>query len=106
MVTLLHVDVDTSGSAAVVRPAGEVDFSTAAHLRKALGDTLSEGHHDVVVDLSEVEFMDSTGLGVLVGAMRQANAAGGTLSVRDAQARVWKTFRLTGLDRVLAPADA
>jgi anti-sigma B factor antagonist len=58
------------------------------------------GARHVVVDLGRVEFLDSTGLGVLVGALKRLRGVGGELSLVCNQERLLKIFRITGLDRV------
>ena len=63
------------------------------------------GARSVVVDLSRVEFLDSTGLGVLVGALKRLRAAGGNLALVCGHERLLKIFRITALDRVFALYD-
>jgi anti-sigma B factor antagonist len=61
---------------------------------------VESGDRQVVVDLGRVEFLDSTGLGVLVGALKRLRGVDGELSLVCAQERLLKIFRITGLDRV------
>jgi anti-sigma B factor antagonist len=68
-------------------------------------ELVEQGARHVVVDLSRVEFLDSTGLGVLVGALKRLRAAGGTLGLVCAHERLLKIFRITALDRVFALYD-
>ncbi|MEU9079558.1 STAS domain-containing protein [Kitasatospora sp. NPDC004745] len=85
----------------VVRAGGEIDLDTAPSLRRALAAAL-ESHREVVLDLSEVTFMDCAGLGALVRARNQADRCGGRLSLRGARHRVARLLELTGLHRRLA----
>lgn len=79
----LRVDVRNEGSSAVVTPAGELDHHTADLLREALEEAVSQGRARLVVDCSQLEFCDSTGLNVLLGARLKAEAAGaGSISPR------------------------
>ena len=73
---------------------------TAPQLREHLIALVEGGDRQVVVDLGRVEFLDSTGLGVLVGALKRLRGVDGELSLVCAQERLLKIFRITGLDRV------
>ncbi len=72
----------------VVGASGELDATTAPQLGLLLLDLLEDGQRNVVVDLSAVTFLDSTGLGVLVGGTRRLTDAGGTLSLVVTDARI------------------
>jgi anti-sigma B factor antagonist len=86
----------------VLEVAGEVDVYTAPGLRDRISDLLDSGEHRLVVDLGGVEFLDSTGLGVLVAGLNRAREVGGSLAIVCPQERVLKLFRITGLDEVFA----
>ncbi len=100
------VDLDISTSVVsgrtVVRVAGEIDVYTAPQLREHLDHEIEGGTHDLVVDLSGVTFMDSTGLGVLVGRLKQVRLNDGSMRLVCAHDRVLKVFVITGLDKVFA----
>jgi anti-sigma B factor antagonist len=85
----------------VVHPAGEIDAYTAPQLRSQLHEATGSGARVVVVDLSDVTFIDSAGLGALVGAHRRMLEADGQLRVVRPPALVARAFQLTGLDGVL-----
>ena len=90
----------------LVEVSGEVDLHTASALRSALGSaveaaTTADGADDVLVDLSGVGFMDSTGLGELVGAHKALARSGARLHVVVGNDRVARLLRLTALDDVL-----
>jgi anti-sigma B factor antagonist len=87
------VDADTS----VITLEGDLDLSSAPQLRHALQEKLAAGHTRLVLDLSLVRFIDSTGLGVLVGAERQLGDAGGIAIVGSGR-RVQNLLEVTGLD--------
>ena len=94
-----------SEGVAVVRLTGRLDLLSAANVRKRLGEAVAEGRRHLVVDLGEVTFIDSSGLGALIGALKSARQAGGDLRIArpGEQARV--VLELTTLDRVLRPYD-
>ncbi len=98
----MDLDITTSVSNAhtVVRVEGEVDVYTAPQLRERLDAEIEAGRYDFVVDLSGVSFMDSTGLGVLVGRLKQIRVHDGTMRLVCAHDRVLKVFVITGLDKV------
>ncbi|MGZ6266911.1 MAG: STAS domain-containing protein, partial [Candidatus Limnocylindrales bacterium] len=73
---------------------------TAPKLREQLIDLVSSGHYNLVVDMEGVEFLDSTGLGVLVGGLKRVRAHGGALRLVCTQERILKVFRITGLTKV------
>jgi anti-sigma B factor antagonist len=84
----------------VLSVKGEVDVYSAPTLSENLNELFDEGSTTVIVDLSEVAFLDSTGLGALIAARSAADKAGGGLSIVCAQDRVLKLFTITGLDGV------
>ena len=88
------------GDQVVVQVAGEIDVYTAASLREKLADLIDADHTDVVVDLTGVTFMDSTGLGVLVGGLKKVRGYGGRLQLVIDQEKVIKVFRITALTQV------
>ena len=84
----------------VLEVGGEVDVYTAPRLRERLVELVDGGARNVVVDLGRVDFLDSTGLGVLVGALKRLRAAGGTFGLVCAKEPLLKIFRITALDQV------
>lgn len=89
----------------VLAVEGEIDVATAAQLREQLNTLVAEGKHQLIVDLNRVEFMDSTGLGVLVGAHKHLVELGGVMRVVCTQPTILKVFDLTGLNAVIPLAD-
>lgn len=96
----LLLDVEERGAWTVVGVRGEVDLYTAPRLKERLADLSAHGKSQVAVDLQGVEFMDSTGLGVLIGALKRSREAGGTLSLIAPREPVVKVLAITGLDKV------
>jgi anti-sigma B factor antagonist len=81
--------------------AGEIDVSTVAEVKEKLTGAIEANPGATVhVDLTKVEFLDSTALGVLVGALRRARTNGGEIVLAGARPNVAKVFQITGLDKV------
>jgi anti-sigma B factor antagonist len=89
-----------SGGETLVSVAGEVDVYTAPRLRDCLYDLIGQGKHDLVIDFAEMDFIDSTGLGVLVGALKRLRQAGGDLALRRPSRATYKILEITGLTKV------
>lgn len=85
----------------VVAAAGELDVHTAPALQAELSPRSQQPHAALVVDLTDVGFIDSTGLGVLVTTLKHVREGGGHLDVVVTSSRVLKVFVLTGLDVVI-----
>ena len=93
------------GERTVVTIGGEIDVYTAPTLRDAISDLVARGAHDLVVDMTGVDFLDSTGLGVLVGGLKKVRAHNGSLELVCHQDRLLKIFRITGLAKVFVIHD-
>ena len=96
----LSLSTHTVGEHTVLEVGGEVDVYTAPRLRERLIELVEGGARHVVVDLSRVEFLDSTGLGVLVGGLKKVRAHDGSMELICSQDRLLKIFRITGLAKV------
>jgi anti-sigma B factor antagonist len=106
----LSVTVDSgpaSGrSGPLVRVSGEVDIQTSHILDEHLQRILSEGHASMVVDLSQVTFLDSTGLSVLINALKRCQGAGGHMRLESPRPHVRRVFEVTGLSDVFDVTDS
>ncbi|HZQ56576.1 MAG TPA: STAS domain-containing protein [Acidimicrobiales bacterium] len=96
------VTVVVTGETATLAISGDVDIATAPGLREQLERLEAP---NVVVDLSGVTFIDSTGLGVLVGALKRAKEAGGQLTLRSPSRSTRKVLDITGLSQLVAIED-
>ncbi len=96
----MQIDVRECGR--VVALTGRLDVASVADVRLALHAAVDDGAGDLVLDLSAVDGIDSSGIGVLVGAHRRAGRAGRRLVVAASPPPVLRMLRLTRLDRVLA----
>ena len=90
----------------IVAVGGEIDVYTAPKLRDKITELVGEGHHDLVIDMEGVDFLDSTGLGVLVGGLKKVRAHDGSLQLVCNQDRLLKIFRITGLAKVFVIHDS
>lgn len=97
----LGLDVAERNGYAVLSVRGEVDVYTAPKFRERLIELVSEGKHRIVVDLEGVDFLDSTGLGTIIGALKRARTHGGELRLVCAQSRITRLFEITGLDKAV-----
>jgi anti-sigma B factor antagonist len=86
----------------VVALSGEVDIFTAPQFKEHLVALLDDGVKRLVVDLSEVTFIDSTALGVLIGGVRRVHGAGGAMTIVVTTRPVERVLSVTGLDRVFS----
>ncbi len=84
----------------ILAVGGEIDVYTAPKLRDQISALVSDGVYDLVIDLSAVDFLDSTGLGVLVGGLKKVRSHDGSLSLVCSQERLLRIFRITGLAKV------
>ena len=101
-----ELEVDHKADWQVLTVRGEVDITTTPRVRAQLISLLSEGKPQVVVDLEDVDFLDSSGLGALIAALKLARSRSGELRiVCDRQRSVRKVLEVTGLERVLERYD-
>lgn len=102
----LEIPDQTIDGWTVVAASGEIDVATAPRLRERLGGFIEDGDNRLVVDLEDVAFIDSTGLGVLVGAVRRARDRQGDVRLVCTNSRLLKVLGATGLDKVFTIGDS
>ena len=100
------VTVASHGRWEVLTVTGEIDMATAPRFRQRLLGVISAGVQNVVIDLSGVDFIDSTGLGVLMGAAKRVRSTGGDIRLVMSGSRLAELIELTRLDRVLDVFDS
>ncbi|CAN5198040.1 anti-sigma factor antagonist BldG [soil metagenome] len=88
------------GDYEIIEVGGEIDVYTAPKLREAIVGAVDSGKVSLIVDVERVDFLDSTGLGVLVGALKRVRGEGGSLDIVCTHERLLKIFQITGLDKV------
>ena len=96
----LTLNTHEVGGTTVVAVGGEIDVYTAPKLRDRITELVADGVYQIVIDMEAVEFLDSTGLGVLVGGLKKVRAHDGSLELICNQDRLLKIFRITGLAKV------
>jgi anti-sigma B factor antagonist len=101
----LGLEVQERGDVAVLAVSGEVDVATVPRLREQLHGLVASGTPRIVVNLDAVDFLDSTGLGVLVGALKRVRNNGGELALVCTSPRIRKVFEVTGLTKVFSLYD-
>jgi anti-sigma B factor antagonist len=90
----------------VVAVRGEIDLFTAPELKQKLTDAIEGGKIRIVVDLTETTFLDSTALGVLIGAVKRLRSRDGALVIVNVDQNIAKTFEITGLDQIFTIVPA
>ena len=101
----IEIDSRPVGDWSVVDVKGEVDVYTAPKLREKIVDLVNQGSTQLVVNLEGVEFLDSTGLGVLVGGLKRVKSHDGTLALVCTKPKILKVFSITGLSKVFPIYD-
>jgi len=96
----LTFTVSESNGWTVVHVSGDIDVYTAPALRNKLNETVEGGGHRLVVDLGDVGFVDSTGLGSLIGVFKHLRSQEGEMRLAAAQPNVVRVIEITGLDKV------
>ena len=97
----LEISSEITDTKTIIRIEGEVDVSNASELRDALDTALADGAKEVEAYFAEVAYIDSTGIGVLVGAAHRAQESGSVLVVANPQKNVERVFSLLGVDKDL-----
>ena len=94
------------GSALVLLPDGRLNMVAAPRLKAAIDEAVASGNARIVVDLSAVSFIDSSGLGSLIAGLKRTRQASGDLRITGVNQQVSTVLRLTNLDRVLRTHDS
>lgn len=102
VITGFALDVTECDVDAVLRLTGELDMATAPQLRRELLGLIERGVRSVTVDLAKLDFIDSSGLNVLVSGLKQFREHGGELTVRSPSPSAKKVFEITGLTQIFA----
>lgn len=98
----IDISTDERTGTHVYKLRGSLDLATAPSVRAALVEAAGAGKHDIVVDLTKLEFLDSTGLGALIGAHRRAIESGGAVRLAVGEGAIARLLNITGLMRVFS----
>ncbi len=96
----LGIAVRRNGRITVIQLTGELDAYTSARFREVMVDAIESGGENVVVSMAEVQYIDSSGLGALVGGLKRSSERNGRVVIVCAQPQVRKVFEITGLEKV------
>jgi anti-sigma B factor antagonist len=96
----------TKDGLVVLAPQGKLNLVTAPAVKARIDQLVKSGSTRVVVDLSDVGFIDSSGLGALIGSLKSARQAGGDVRIAGPGDQVRAVLKLTNLDRILTPYDS
>lgn len=96
----LKINTKSADGVPIIELEGEVDVYTAPRVKSRLVDLVDEGKFNIVVDLEAVDFMDSSGLGVLVGGLKRVKPHNGGISIVCTKDKILKIFKITGLTKV------
>lgn len=97
----IKIEVKEAQEVFFVKVGGELDIYTVPELKKVFNPVVSEGSHNLHVDLSDLTYMDSTGLGLFVGTLKDLNQFNNELRISGANDRVMKLFEITGLSDLI-----
>ena len=100
---MLDIQVEEAETYTVCRPVGELDAYTVGQFRDALGELADTRY--LLIDLSSVPFMDSAGLGALIGGIRRAREAGGDVAVACSRPTLTRLLHTTGFDRIVSVTE-
>lgn len=102
----LDIKTDVQDDVCAMALEGEIDVYTAPRLKEELVSVVESGCPNVIVDMEKVGFIDSSGLGVLVSALRRARERDGVVRIVCTRENILKIFRITGLDKVFPIFDS
>ncbi|MGH9070446.1 MAG: STAS domain-containing protein [Acidimicrobiales bacterium] len=100
---MLEIQVERADGYTVCRPVGELDAFTVGQFRQALSELASTPR--LLIDLSGVPFVDSAGLGALIGGIRRVRELGGMVAVCSTRTTLTRLLRTTGFDRIVTVAQ-
>ncbi|MEM7340926.1 MAG: STAS domain-containing protein [Actinomycetota bacterium] len=101
---MLDIQIEETDNYTLCRPSGELDAYTVGTFREALAEIAGKSH--VLIDLSEVPFMDSAGLGALIGGIRRARDADGEVAVACSRPALTRLLHTTGFDRIVPVTES
>ncbi|MCL5035960.1 MAG: STAS domain-containing protein [Chloroflexi bacterium] len=86
----------------IVDILGEIDVYTSSWVKEAIAEFIKEGNYNIIINLEGVRYIDSTGLGVLIGALKRVKEHEGSISLICTNPQIKKIFNITGLSKIFA----
>ncbi|HBR04024.1 MAG TPA: anti-sigma factor antagonist [Ruminiclostridium sp.] len=102
---MFELSVENTGGH-VIHLKGEIDIYSASDFKERLYNSIGEGGQDVILDCSDLSYIDSMGLGILVGALKRIKQQNHDIVIKNPKSTVRKLFRITGLDKVFIMEEA
>ena len=99
MITEFSIDVEDKQEIPTINVRGEIDIYTCGELRKAINSTLDKGNHTFVLNLKNIQYIDSTGLGAIAHSAQQVEENNGEINVVCAKPQIKKIFEVSGLQK-------
>ena len=96
---------ESDGDAYVVDLAGEIDVYTSPKVKDAITELIDKEHYNLVINLEKVRYIDSTGLGVLIGGLKRVREHGGSVNLVCTNPQIKKIFDITGLVKIFGIFD-
>ena len=91
---------ESEDDAYVVELSGEIDVYTSPKVKDAISELIDQGHYNLIINLEKVRYIDSTGLGVLIGGLKRVREHGGSVSLVCTNPQIKKIFDITGLVKI------
>lgn len=101
----LQISVRNDGAVPIIDLVGEVDAYTSARFREAMVDLIEAGAASLIISMMQVEYIDSSGLGALVGGLKRSTERGGRIIIVCDNPQIRKVFEITGLEKVFPLFD-
>ncbi len=96
----IKINVRKSDTVDVVELGGEIDVYTSPKVKDAITDLIDQGHYQLIISLEKVRYIDSTGLGVLIGGLKRVREHGGAVNLVCTNPQIRKIFDITGLVKI------
>jgi anti-sigma B factor antagonist len=104
-VTMVEISTESFKRADLITVSGRIDSSNASELDSALSDVTDNGRHNIVLDLSGIDYMSSAGLRAIVGSYRECRSHGGDVRIANPSERMAEVFDLAGLTAIFTIYD-
>ncbi|MFA5527055.1 MAG: STAS domain-containing protein [Peptostreptococcales bacterium] len=84
----------------ILEPKGDIDIASATQLKETLGNLLEKKAQDILLDFRQLDYIDSTGLGIIIGAHGKMKESGNRITIINPKANIQKLLVITGLDKI------